>query len=125
MIGTLAARGRLLRATNVGHWRLNKPTWVAHGALARPRCRPRRHEAEGYAELVRRWLATFGPGTEADIVWWLGRHEDRSSAVRSPPSGPSRSSLDSGGTGWVLPDDVEPVEPVAPWAALLPTLDPP
>ena len=29
-------------------------------------------EDKGYAELVRRWLATFGPGTETDIVWWLG-----------------------------------------------------
>src|SRR5690606_8597021 len=33
-------------------------------------------------------------------------------------------SLDGGGTGWVLPDDTEPVDPVEPWAALLPTLDP-
>lgn len=27
-------------------------------------------------------------------------------------------------TGWVFPDDVEPVAEVRPWAALLPTLDP-
>ena len=27
---------------------------------------------EGYAELVRRWLRTFGPGTTSDIQWWLG-----------------------------------------------------
>jgi prepilin-type processing-associated H-X9-DG protein len=33
-------------------------------------------------------------------------------------------ALDGGGTGWVLPDDLEPEERVAPWAALLPTLDP-
>ena len=33
-------------------------------------------------------------------------------------------SLDGGGTGWVLPDDVEPVDDVEPWAALLPVLDP-
>ena len=26
--------------------------------------------------------------------------------------------------GWLLPDDLDPVEPVAPWAALLPVLDP-
>ena len=24
------------------------------------------------ADLVRRWLARFGPGTLADIVWWTG-----------------------------------------------------
>jgi len=28
------------------------------------------------------------------------------------------------GTGYVLPDDLEPAPPVAPWAALLPGLDP-
>lgn len=22
--------------------------------------------------LVRRWLCAYGPGTEADLVWWLG-----------------------------------------------------
>jgi hypothetical protein len=33
-------------------------------------------------------------------------------------------SLDGGATGWVLPDDVDPVDEVEPWAALLPVLDP-
>ena len=46
--------------------------------------------AEGYAELVRRWLLTFGPGTEDDLVWWLGRPR-RSCGRRWPSSAPSRS----------------------------------
>jgi hypothetical protein len=29
-----------------------------------------------------------------------------------------------GQTGYLLPDDLEPVGPVEPWAALLPPLDP-
>ncbi|MDP3968499.1 MAG: crosslink repair DNA glycosylase YcaQ family protein, partial [Nocardioides sp.] len=33
-------------------------------------------------------------------------------------------SLDGGGVGHLLPDDVEPEPPVDPWAALLPVLDP-
>ena len=33
-------------------------------------------------------------------------------------------ALDGGGTGWVLPDDLEPVGQEPPWAALLPVLDP-
>src|SRR6266545_3076743 len=37
--------------------------------------------------------------------------------------GPSEVELD-GGTGLVLPDDLEPVPVPAPWAALLPALDP-
>ena len=32
--------------------------------------------------------------------------------------------LESGATGYLMPDDLEPVEPVEPWAALLPPLDP-
>ncbi len=122
---TLGAEGRVLRGTNAGHWRLNKPTWVrtdrwlddADGTPARwP-------EEKGYAELVRRWLATFGPGTETDIVWWLGATK---TIVRRALAdiGAVEVGLDRGATGWVLPDDVEPEQPVTPWAALLPTLDP-
>ncbi|MCX6400159.1 MAG: winged helix DNA-binding domain-containing protein [Propionibacteriales bacterium] len=67
----LGAEGRVVRAANGGHWRLNKPTWTATASWldADTTALP---EADGYAELVRRWLATFGPGTENDIVWWLG-----------------------------------------------------
>lgn len=122
VIGTLAARGRLVRATNAGHWRLNKPAWTLTehwlGAVEAPW-----EAAAGYAELVRRWLRTFGPGTEADIVWWLGATK---TIVRRALAdvGAVAVGLDDGGQGWVLPDDVDPVDPVEPWAALLPTLDP-
>jgi hypothetical protein len=122
VIGTLAAQGRLLRATNGGHWRLNKPTWARTEHWLDPVPTPS-PEAEGYAELVRRWLRTFGPGTEADLVWWLG---DTKTTVRRALGdvGAVRVTLDDDETGWVLPDDVDPVEQVEPWGALLPTLDP-
>ena len=72
---------------------------------------------------MRRWLATFGPGSETDIVWWLGSTK---TAVRRALADLEavEVSLDGGGTGWVLPDDVEPAPGVEPWAALLPVLDP-
>jgi len=128
---SLGAEGRVVRGVNAGHWRLNKPTWVRTerwlgqdfdaDAVAWP-------TDKGYAELVRRWLATFGPGTEADIVWWLGATK---TIVRRALAdvGAVQVGLDggeggAGGSGWLLPDDLDPVEPVAPWAALLPTLDP-
>jgi hypothetical protein len=118
----LGAEGRVVRGANAGHWRLNKPTWVRSDKwLGAPT------EAwpadDGYAELVRRWLATFGPGTETDIVWWLGATK---TVVRRALADVAavEVSLDGGGTGWVLPDDVEPEPAVEPWAALLPTLDP-
>ena len=72
------------------------------------------------------WLWTFGPGTEADLVWWLGSTK---TAVRKALSDLDAVPviLEDGSTGWVLPDDTTDLEapPQAePWVALLPTLDP-
>ncbi|HWJ09287.1 MAG TPA: winged helix DNA-binding domain-containing protein [Nocardioides sp.] len=122
----LGAEGRVVRAANAGHWRLNKPAWTTTAAWLGEEPAPLTEDA-GYAELVRRWLATFGPGTEADIVWWLGATKK---AVRRALADVEavEVALEGGAAGWVLPDDTEPVTgreaEVGPWAALLPTLDP-
>ncbi len=99
------------------------PRVGADGAVAGRRSRSRRPHDEGYAELVRRWLRTFGPGTETDVVWWLGATKG---AVRRALAdlGAVAVALESGDTGWLLPDDLEPEPAVEPWAALLPVLDP-
>lgn len=126
VMALLGAEGRVVRAANAGHWRLNKPAWTTAECWL-GEVPPPRSEADGYAELVRRWLATFGPGTEADVVWWLGATK---TAVRRALAdvGAVPVGLEGGGTGWVLPDDTDPVTAeeaeVRPWAALLPTLDP-
>ncbi|MFB9313527.1 winged helix DNA-binding domain-containing protein [Nocardioides plantarum] len=112
----------LVRGTNTQHWRLSRPRWTLMSDwLGSPEA-PLSLE-EGYAEIVRRWLRTFGPGTEADLVWWLGGTKG---AVRSALASVEavEVSLDGGGTGWVLPDDAEPEPAADPWAALLPVLDP-
>ena len=122
VITLLGARGQVFRGRNASHWRISRPVWTSARAWlgADPVLLP---EAEGYAELVRRWLWTFGPGTETDLVWWLGATK---AAVRRALADVAAVGvvLDSGETGWVLPGDEEPDEPVEPWAALLPTLDP-
>lgn len=114
----------LVRGTNTQHWRLSRPRWtLMTDWLGTPLAATPLPPADGYAELVRRWLRSFGPGTEADLVWWLGGTKG---AVRAAVAtlGAVEVSLDGGGTGWLLPDDLE-VEPAAePWAALLPVLDP-
>ena len=112
----------LVRGRNGGHWRISRPVWVSMEQWLGERPVPLSHD-EGYAELVRRWLRTFGPGTETDVVWWLGATKG---AVRRALAdlGAVAVALESGGTGWVLPDDLEPEPPVEPWAALLPVLDP-
>lgn len=122
VLGVLGAEGLIVRGRNEGHWRVSRPAWTLMSSWLGER--PGRLEPhEGYAELVRRWLRTFGPGTETDIVWWLGATK---TAVRRALADVDavEVSLDGGGTGWMLADDLGPVEPVEPWAALLPVLDP-
>lgn len=118
----LGLTGAAFRGRNAGHWRVNKPTWTTAeewlGAVGQPW-----DDAAGYAELVRRWLATFGPGTTADVQWWLG--STKTAVTRALADvGAVEVALDDATTGWVLPDDIDDTPPVEPWAALLPTLDP-
>lgn len=112
----------VVRGPNTGHWRISRPLWVPMERWLGEQPVPSSHD-EGYAELVRRWLRTFGPGTETDVVWWLGATKG---AVRRALAdlGAVSVSLESGETGWLLPDDLEPEPVVEPWAALLPVLDP-
>jgi hypothetical protein len=118
----LGLSGAAVRGRNAGHWRLNKPAWTRTedwlGDVPEPL-----DEATGYAELVRCWLRTFGPGTAADVQWWLG--STKTAVTRALADvGALEVSLDDGSTGWVLPDDIDDTGPLEPWAALLPTLDP-
>ena len=118
----LGAEGRVVRGPNAGHWRLNRPTWVLTQEWLGEHVEPVRGE-EGYAELVRRWLRTFGPGTLEDVQWWLGSTRTAARAALAAVDA-VEVALDDGSTGWLLPDDLDAVGPVEPWAALLPTLDP-
>jgi hypothetical protein len=112
----------LVRGTNTQHWRLSRPRWTGMADWLGD-VPPALGLEEGYAELVRRWLDRFGPGTEADLVWWLGATKG---AVRGALEtlGAVPVTLDGGATGWLLPDDTEEEPPVEPWVALLPVLDP-
>ena len=122
VLGVLGAEGLIVRGRNEGHWRVSRPAWTLMDGWLGERPEPCAAH-EGYAELVRCWLRSFGPGTETDLVWWLGATK---TAVRRALAdvGAVEVSLDDSGTGWVLADDLEPVEPTGPWAALLPVLDP-
>jgi hypothetical protein len=75
------------------------------------------------AELARCYLAQFGPATAADLQWWAGW---TAGATRSALASIEAVEVEiAGGTGWVLPDDVDSTSPkAAPWIAFLPALDP-
>lgn len=74
------------------------------------------------ADLARRWLAAFGPGTAADLRWWTGWPAGQVARALAAVE-PVEVELD-GTTGLVLADDLEPVPSPLPWVALLPALDP-
>ncbi len=118
----LGCRGDVVRGRNNGHWRISRPAWTLMddwlGELPEPP-----EDAAGYAELVAAWLRTFGPGTTRDIQWWLGSTVTAAKRALADV-GAVEVSLDGGGTGWVLPDDLDEEPAVEPWAALLPVLDP-
>lgn len=128
LLTLLGARALIVRGVNAGHWRLNKPAWTraADWLGDEPVPEP---TADGYRRLVASWLRTFGPGTEDDIVWWLGSTKTvvRAALADLEAVAVHLEGADGPSIGWVLADDVEPVEPTAPvdpWVALLPTLDP-
>ena len=122
VLAQLGAEGVIARAHNQGHWRISRPRWTSMEAWL-GESPPRLPEREGYAELIRRWLQTFGPGTIEDLRWWLG---STVSAVKRGLNDVSavEVSLDGGAHGWILPDDVEPVFHEDDWGTLLPILDP-
>jgi hypothetical protein len=113
----LAAEGAIVRGRPRGSWTQGQYRWAL--APDGPVCVD---TAAAQAELLHRWLYAFGPATEVDIRWWTGwtAREARAALAATPHH---VVELD-GSTGYVRADDLEPIEPPEPSAALLPTLDP-
>lgn len=121
VLTSLSAAGRIVRASNAGAWTSSRPRWTSMQAWLGEEL-PARPQSDGVAALIARWLRAFGPGTEKDIRWWLG---STLGAVRKGLADVGAVEVDLGGTtGFLLRDDLEPADPVDPWAALLPPLDP-
>ncbi|MFT0614168.1 winged helix DNA-binding domain-containing protein [Rhodococcus qingshengii] len=118
----LGATADIMRGTNTARFPVSRPLWTLtrHWLDDAP---VDLESADGYREIVRRWLYTFGPGTEDDIVWWLGSTKTVVRAALAELDAVA-VSLDGGDTGWLLPDDVATVPDPGPWVALLPVLDP-
>ena len=117
----LAADGRIVRGRPLGSWTSTlyrwSPVqeWLPGGMAELPADVAR-------VELVRRWLAAYGPATVADLRWWTGW---TAGLVKQALTAIGPVEVDLGGeTGLVLADDVEPVAAPESWVALLPALDP-
>lgn len=122
VLSHMSAAGEIVRGPNDGNWLRSKPRWTSMSDwLGEPLLVE--DPETGHRELIRRWLRQFGPGTETDIVWWLGSTKG---AVRKAISQLEAIEVDvgDGKVGYVLPDDLDSVEPTEPAAILLPELDP-
>lgn len=124
VLTTLAASGAVLRGENAAGWKVSRPRWTPTadwlGDVPVPD-----EERDGYRRLVEAWLRAFGPGTEDDLVWWLG--STRAAARQALADLDAvEVDLEGGAVGLVLPDDLPdgPAPDAGRWAALLPALDP-
>ncbi|CAN5645809.1 winged helix DNA-binding domain-containing protein [soil metagenome] len=117
----LALDGKIGRGRPRGTWIASQfrwspiERWLAGGIPDLP-------VDDSRAELVRRWLRAFGPGTRDDIKWWAGwtvaAVKQALAAVEAV-----EVELDGDKIGYLLADDLEPVDRPASWVALLPALD--
>ena len=117
----MAMEGRLVRGRPRGTWISAQFRWVTtEDWLGGPI--EELDVAAAQAELLRRWLAAFGPATETDVRWWTGwTLRETRAALASVPH--ALVDLD-GATGYVLDGDLEATPAPEPSAALLSTLDP-
>jgi hypothetical protein len=118
----LGASAEIVRGENTTGWHNARARWTLTSnwlGTVPDRLTP----ADGYRELVRRWLRTFGPGTEDDIVWFLGATKTIARTALAALDA-VEVTLDGGRTGWLLPDDLDEAPDPGSWVALLPVLDP-
>lgn len=117
----MAMEGRVVRARPAGSWRSSQYRWAAFPSWFGEEL-DRIDPADGRAELAHRYLSAYGPATTTDIRWWTG-WTVRQTARALDDIEAVEVALDTGIRGFVLPDDLEPIDLDSPQTALLPGLD--
>jgi hypothetical protein len=122
VLNLMGMEGLLVRGRPKGRWTSSQHRWASLEArLGAPLADLPLEDAR--AELVRRWLDRFGPGTLADLKWWTGWTMGATRAAVGALD-TEEVELDDGRDALVLAGDAEPVAEPEPWVALLPGLDP-
>jgi hypothetical protein len=116
----LATDGRIVRGRPLGSWISSQyrwapiDTWLDGGVRAID-------PPDARAELVRRWLRSYGPGTLTDIKWWTGwSGAVTMAALRASDAQEVRVES---GVAYILNEGRTRKPVVKPWVALLPGLD--
>jgi hypothetical protein len=121
VMALLAADGRVARGRPIGSWTSSQWRWSPMDKWL-PGGMPQVPVEQARAELAAAWLSRFGPGTAADLKWWTGW---TATQVKHALTAIGAVAVDlDGATGYLMPDDLDPVEAPKPWVALLPGLDP-
>jgi hypothetical protein len=123
LLTLLSAEGLIVRGRPRGGWTSTQFSWsVAQDRVAMT-------AAAARTELARRWLSAFGPAKPGDLQWWTGWTAGQTrQALGQLETAEVDLGAQYGGTGLMLTADEQTVNPAAgpaaPWAALLPALDP-
>jgi hypothetical protein len=117
----LAADERIVRGRPRGSWTSTQYRWSPVSAWWPKDAMAVSPEA-GRVELARHWLEAFGPAPVADLRWWAGWTVAQ---TKQALAGLATVDVDlDGQPGIMLADVAGPPRKPAPWAALLPALDP-
>lgn len=111
----MAMDGDIVRTRPAGTWKSSQYAWTLGDHAARPETDAAR------ATVLRRYLQTHGPATEADLRWWSGWTAKQTRAAVAALDTVA-VDLERGETGVTLAGDVED-DDAPPTAALLPGLD--
>jgi len=116
----LAVESRVIRGQPTGTWISGQYRWaLTDHWLGMPIQSV--DVAEASATLLASWLRSFGPATEADVRWWTGWPVRQ---VRKALEDVAACTVElAQGIGYVLAEDVGPVEIHRDWVAILPSLD--
>lgn len=126
-LAVMANEGLLMRGRPAGAWTGRQYTWHLRDRWLDSPDRPEASvdQAAASVALVERWLARFGPATFDDLKWWTGW---RVGQLKPALAALEVTEVDlDGRPGLILTDDLDAGSggpEVAPWAALLPSLDP-
>jgi Winged helix DNA-binding domain len=126
----LSIEGRIVRTRPLGSWLSSQYRWTPIDQwFAEPW--PEIPATVARAELVRRWLRAYGPGTTTDIAWWAKWTKrqvlDALDAIGAVGVTVEPAPGEAPVPAWVLADDVADDAAVAgdgPYISLLPSLDP-